>query len=350
MTVTNGAIGGSIPPSSTTVSDSTAPPLAGGAADHEDGGIEPLRVAAADGSIRADNGSIATTNLTLAVQYGTWLSEVRHRSPATVDRYMQVYEAFDRWLGGQSFLTATKWQMEQFQTRPRVRRGAGTNGSASTQKQEVVALRGLYRWLHENGVLVENPTAQLYTPTVHNVQPKPIPDDVWRAIWTPGVLTDEAVLILGLGTLVGLRRKEIVTIEGGNVRDGLLSGFRRKGGGEHTVPWRSMIEIQAEHLPHLTGGWERFAALLGESATIDGPIIGGDPQEINKLLRTLAHRRRVPHVHPHMMRHSCATNLLRCGVPIHLVASMLNHSSIEITMRYVRATQDELNEWRTRRS
>jgi site-specific recombinase XerD len=62
-------------------------------------------------------------------------------------------------------------------------------------------------------------------------------------------------------------------------------------------------------------------------------------------MKTLCARAHVGPYTPHQLRHSFVTNLLRSGVPIHLVSRMANHSSTAITMRYVKAGASELREW-----
>ena len=53
-------------------------------------------------------------------------------------------------------------------------------------------------------------------------------------------------------------------------------------------------------------------------------------------------------VTPHALRHSCATYLIRAGMPIEMVRVLLNHSSIAVTQRYVKIGLDSVAEWRSR--
>jgi site-specific recombinase XerD len=46
---------------------------------------------------------------------------------------------------------------------------------------------------------------------------------------------------------------------------------------------------------------------------------------------------------PHNLRHSFATNLLRTGVPLDVACDLCNHSSVAITMRYVRTAGRRLS-------
>ena len=296
-----------------------------------------------DAVAEADSGS----NHGLATSYLNWLETVRHRAGGTIYRYASILDAFSGFLG-RDYATAEVHDFERFQVRPRSRRGKGTSGSASTQKQEIVCLRGFYKWLLANGVIEQDPTLLLYTPTVKNVNPKPVRDDVWRELWTPSTLTTDALLTLGLGGLCGLRRNEMVSLEPWQIQGGMIIDFVRKGGGEDSLPWETMVDILTEELPHLYPDTERFKDALRAASGTKILDLGSDPDQVNKLLSKLTARRGTDHVHPHMLRHQCCTNLLRAGVPVHLVSSLLNHSSLEITTRYVKAGIDELHEWRHR--
>ena len=72
-----------------------------------------------------------------------------------------------------------------------------------------------------------------------------------------------------------------------------------------------------------------------------------DPQHLNHWLDRMTRSVNVPHVAPHQLRHSCATNLLRAGVPLPIASNLLNHANVHTTMRYMKAGGDELGEWLT---
>jgi integrase len=199
-------------------------------------------------------------------------------------------------------------EMESFVTRVRVRRGHGQIGKPATQRKDVAALRAFYKWLEEEAEVHISPARALHGPVVHNVNPKPIPDSDWAALWN-SEMSPQLRAALGLGYFCGLRRQEIFSLTSAQISVSKVSDMARKGGGKHTLPWREMYEILVEWC-----------------------------QSINSKAYT-----------PHQLRHSAATNLLRAGVPLHMVSALLNHSSPTITMRYVKATGDELAEWRMQR-
>lgn len=100
------------------------------------------------------------------------------------------------------------------------------------------------------GVLTRNPAALLGAPRVRNVNPRPIPDDDWIKLWSaarPGV----EQVFLGLGFFVGLRRREICELTPDQVfaAGGRLVNFVRKGGGEHTTPYKDLCEVLDARFP-----------------------------------------------------------------------------------------------------
>jgi len=52
------------------------------------------------------------------------------------------------------------------------------------------------------------------------------------------------------------------------------------------------------------------------------------------------------HVYPHLLRHSCATTMVRSGVPLPVVQKHLGHSpkSFKVTMRYLHANMEDVQE------
>jgi site-specific recombinase XerD len=230
-------------------------------------------------------------------------------------------------------------------------------------------MRGFYRWLQTVGEVRENPAELVCTPVVHNRQPRPVSDVIFCRLWD--ALDGADAVVLGLAFFCGLRREEITRLRRHNVDVGRrkLVNFVRKGGGEDTLPVGTMLDTFDQCLPHLGAGrlWpliaERVAGRERDTFVIGWSDLGRprrsvaasrrdadqlDPQHLNHWLDRMTRLVNAPHIAPHQLRHSCATNLLRAGVPLPIASNLLNHSNVHTTMRYMKAGGDELAEWLTR--
>jgi site-specific recombinase XerD len=102
-------------------------------------------------------------------------------------------------------------------------------------------------------------------------------------------------------------------------RESLMRKLGRKQFG--TLPWYYLFPSRSVHQGEL--GPERWHAT---------------PYALEKALKIAADRLRITQrVHPHALRHSYATNLLRDGVDIRTIQEQLGHSSIETTEIYLRS-------------
>ncbi len=294
--------------------------------------------------------SYLLANEALTQEYLRWCAETRNRSPETVRTYGTTLSQWVRWLTERPLADATVEEMQDFVQRPRERRAAGRKGTAATQAKDVAVLRAFYGWACEfERIEGKSRARSLYAPTVHNVAPKPVTDDTWRALVRCDMAGSERVAF-GLGFFCGLRRQEIIRLERRHFSDGMIVDFQRKGGGEHSVPWSDMLRVYSERLPGLLD--DRFVSELHALTSVrrsDTPKLlpwwTSNPVTINKRLTRVCRENGIGHISPHMFRHATATNLLRADVPIHIVSRLLNHSNIQITMRYVKAGAAELREW-----
>lgn len=286
----------------------------------------------------------------LAIAWLSWLRDVKGRSPRTIDSYGVIVRQYLAWcydIIPLEPLAPDVTDLERFVTRPRIRQARGQMGSAATRRQDVVVLQQWFQWLLRRGHLRVDPTVDLCAPSVKPNMPKPIPDADWLVLWT-GVTNQRLRLAMGLGYYCGLRRKEITELRGAQITDETIVSFVRKGGGEDSLPWRSLVGVYAEHMPHLALNHEQFAAELQAHARSMGTerLFWTDGQQMRKNMTKLCARVGTPHYTPHQLRHSFVTNLLRARVPPHLVMSLANHTKFDMTKRYMKAGGTELDEWR----
>lgn len=274
-----------------------------------------------------------------------WAEHRRNRRPTTLMAYRQVMRDFLPWVGDMDVAAVTRMEIESFLERPHLR---VARPKPATVKREVSTLRAFFQFCEDEGLVEKSPARGVHAPTVHNVQPRPIPDDVWR-MWWGHDLPDGLRVALGLGFFGGLRRAEIVGLRVGQVTNEAVVDFVRKGGGTHTLPWADMRSALQRRLPHLVEARDSLVPALNRlrSRGAEAPLMPWaslDPGEVNKRIRRWGERHGLPSFTPHQLRHSTATNLLRAGVPLHLVTALLNHSNPAITMRYVAAGASQLAE------
>lgn len=285
------------------------------------------------------------------LEYADWQLSVRHRRPATIEAYVTVLGEWLDWVFPQSLWAATVPQAEGFVTRPRSRRAHGRVGAPGTQRRDVAILRSAYQYAWERGYTPNHLMRGLHAPQVHNKDPKPILDEHWVALWSNPRLSPSDVAALGLGYVCGLRRQEIYGATVSMVTPTEIVEFRRKGGKTQTLPWATMLNVLTQRLPHVLPDPMRFPAALAELVENQR---GTDPllrwvcieeSAFNKKMHKWCAEVGVPRYSPHQLRHSCATNLVRAGVPMPLVSQLMGHSNPQTTYRYVRAGGRELTEW-----
>lgn len=321
----------------------------------------------------------ARKNPPMVSEFLTWQRESRGRTSSTVYNYGSVLAAWLDWLGDTPLGHADVGDMEAWVKRPRDGRAMGNMAAPATRAKYVAILRSLYKYLHARGYVTENPALLLHTPTVHNRQPKAIADPVWMSLWPSDMLDVYERVALGLGFFVGLRRREICELRVGHVRldEMVLWKFPRKGGGDDITPMGDILAVFESRLPNLghelflepleklvsersstSGGdnaqlgayllpWGEFVPAPARERRIHALDTGmTDPQHLNRVVQRCIQRTGcTTRFTPHSLRHSFVTNLLRAGVPLHLVQRMANHTSPAVTMRYVKASGAELREW-----
>jgi integrase/recombinase XerD len=222
---------------------------------------------------------------------------------------------------------------------------------ASSAARAVVAVRGLHRFLHREGLSTMDPAAAVKPPTPPRRLPKAISLDqvekLLEAATADGAalaLRDRALLEVLYGTgariseAVGLDRDDL-ELEGGTV---LLRG---KGGKQRIVPMGSYARQAVE--AYLVRSRPQLAATGPSTPAVFLNARGGrlSRQSAWTVLRTAADRAHLAtHISPHTLRHSFATHLLDGGADVRVVQELLGHASVTTTQIYTLVTVDRLRE------
>ena len=223
----------------------------------------------------------------------------------------------------------------------------------SSIARKVAAVRSWMKWLRRRGFIDKSPAAELGTPKVRRPLPSLLSVDGAReVVEAPGRSEspprhgprDGAILELLYGS--GLRVSELCGLDvDAYDRAGARVRVLGKGDKERVVPvGRRCAEALADWLADRpravhpkTGAQDARALFLGAL----GRRIG--PRAVHSIVQrwgALAAGR--ADLHPHALRHTCATHMLDGGADLRAIQEMLGHASLSTTQRYTHVSMAHL--------
>ena len=222
----------------------------------------------------------------------------------------------------------------------------------SSLARKLAAQRSFFKYLVEEGRLVQSPAEIVATPKQEKPLPNFLPvDEVFSLMETPDQSTiwgarDRAIL----ETLYscGIRVSELVGLTDGDIDFtlGILKVFG-KGRKERIVPiGEKALAALREYLP------QRDRIIAGSTSSgSKAPIFinhrGGrlTSRSVARILQKhILKCGLVRKVSPHALRHSFATHLLDAGADLRAIQEMLGHVSLSTTQRYTHVSMDKLME------
>jgi len=231
--------------------------------------------------------------------------------------------------------------------------------SPVTLARKIAAVRTWCRFLVRRGELLEDPTALLGTPRIHRKFPVFLgPEPAGRLVEAPttggsavtpreapaALLRDRAMFELLYGS--GLRVGELVALDLGDLSADLDEvRVLGKGRKERVVPIgsvaaRAMAEylaFRAELAHPNEGSLDPDAVFVSRR----GARLGA--RRVQQLVtRYGAFAVGRPDLHPHALRHSCATHLLEGGADLRAIQELLGHQSLSTTQRYTHLSLERL--------
>lgn len=223
-------------------------------------------------------------------------------------------------------------------------RGLGARSIART----LVAVRGFYRFLLQDGHIKTDPSANVESPKPWQSLPHFLAaEEVERLLAAPDSTTDLGLrdkAMIEVLYATGLRVSEIVRLTAGdlNLELGFLTVIG-KGDKERVVPLgRSAVDWTRRYLisrSRLTGDRKAVNSLF---VTDTGTPL--TRQQFWRILVNYGEEAGIGHISPHVLRHSFATHLLENGADLRSVQMMLGHSDISTTQIYTHITNERLRE------
>jgi integrase/recombinase XerC len=223
--------------------------------------------------------------------------------------------------------------------------------SKTSVARSLAAVRSLYHWLAQEGVVNQNPAALVSTPKLPKKLPRvPTIEEV-------NSLLDSAMpelasfperdrLMFELLYGCGIRNSELVGI---NLEDIRLSSeailIRGKGKKQRYVPFGDSVRAGlGAYLPVrqnvLAERKKNTAALLINQR-------GGrlTTRSVGRIIKKIAVTKGLsPDVHPHTLRHAFGTHLLEEGADLRAIQEMLGHERLSTTQRYTQLSMKQVLE------
>ncbi len=218
--------------------------------------------------------------------------------------------------------------------------------SKTSLARALAAVRSLYRWLAQEGVVEQNPAKLVSTPRLPKKLPR-VPTVEEMNNMLDGKMPEIASfperdrLLFELLYGCGIRNSELVGI---NLDDISLSNeailIRGKGKKERYVPFGgSALAALSVYLP-----WrQQLLATLKKAVSTKGtPALlvnqrGGrlTTRSVGRIVKRIAVAKGLsPEVHPHTLRHAFGTHMLEEGADLRAIQELLGHERLATTQRY----------------
>jgi integrase/recombinase XerC len=282
-----------------------------------------------------------------------YLADERRSSPRTVQTYERDLRSFAGYVRGEG-LPADARELDIVALRGFLSTLFGSN-QPSTMKKKMSALRSFFRFLLRRHIIQRNPAAGLRSPKVAKTLPRFLTlEQAFRVMDSPPKeqarskplrARDCALLETLYGTGVRVGELASMDVEDCDLTESSVRVIG-KGGKERIVPLgKGAAAAIRDYLP-------ARRELQVKSRNPDSAALwlsqGGrrlSVRQVQNIVRrhgTLGAGR--GDLHPHAIRHTCATHLLDAGADLRSIQELLGHSSLSTTQRYTHLSVDRLME------
>ena len=271
----------------------------------------------------------------------------------TVAAYRRDLDGYVEWLGARGvdeISAVTQQQVSEYVRELGSREQAPL--TASSLARVLSSVRGLHRFLLEEGKLETDVAREVKPPKLASRLPKALSVDQVTALLDAvagddvQALRDRALLELLYAT--GARVTEAVSLNVDDVFDEDIVRLRGKGNKERIVPLGRFARDALD--AYLVRARPVFSV---RGAATPALFVGIRGQRVSRqnawlIIRAAAERAGLAaHVSPHTLRHSFATHLLQGGADVRVVQELLGHSSVATTQIYTMVTADTLRDMYT---
>ncbi|MGD0790801.1 MAG: tyrosine recombinase XerC [Terriglobales bacterium] len=269
----------------------------------------------------------------------------RNASAHTIKAYSGDLDSFAAYIGSRGWKTIDHIAIRGFLSR------LYDKGLSKTSvARALAAVRSLYRWLAQEGVVEQNPAKLVSTPRLPKKLPR-VPTIEEMNFVLDGKMPEVASfperdrLMFELLYGCGIRNSELVGINLDDIsRSNEAILIRGKGKKERYVPfggsalaalavylpWRQQLLITLNNTPKKTMPGKGTPALLVNQR-------GGrlTTRSVGRIVKRIAVAKGLsPEVHPHTLRHAFGTHMLEEGADLRAIQELLGHERLATTQRY----------------
>lgn len=220
-----------------------------------------------------------------------------------------------------------------------------------TMEYKRLCLSSIFTYLHKNNKINENPMDRIEPITYEKKVKQSLTDEEFERLVLACKDRREIALIYFLVN-TGVRVSELANLTLSNVdfdrKRALVLGKRSKQryvyfDARTKVRLMDYIEHDRKDITFETGRmlYTPNAPLI---ASEKGGYHGIKKNRLEDIIKDIGKRAMIDRVHPHLFRATYATNMLKKGVDIQVIAKLLGHSKVETTSLYICLSDDEMEQ------
>ena len=265
----------------------------------------------------------------------------RNASPHTVKAYTNDLAGFAEYAGPQGWSDIDHVLIRGYLS-SLYERGL----SKTSVARSLAAVRSLYKWLAQEGVVEQNPASLVATPKLPKKLPRvPTVEEVCNVLDSgmpeESAFAERDQVIVEMLYSCGIRNSELTGINLDDVRwSNEIILVRGKGRKERYVPFgdsaaqavRAYLPVRKKVLEETKRGAEKALLINLRGSRLTTRSVG-------RIVKRIAVSRGLsPDVHPHTLRHAFGAHMLEEGADLRAIQEMLGHERLSTTQRYTQLT------------
>lgn len=275
--------------------------------------------------------------------YESYLREQRDISPATIRNYLSDLRSFIIWYETKSISSArVGFQLNQITTPTLTRYRSYLQSqlklAPASINRYLVTLKSYFALAVEGQKITSNPAKVVKLIPLIKSSPRQLSDEeesaIVSAVTNYGSFRNRTIIILMFHT--GLRAAEVCGLKNEHIHLRKRSGYLEVYGKRNKyrqVPLNATVrKMLLEYLPAIEGDWLFISRKTKLAITT---------RALGYLVSKYARIAGVDDISPHDLRHRFGYRMAET-VPLHRLAQIMGHDSLDTTMVYVRGTSEDL--------